>query len=139
MPWLDKPAAVYVRHEVVLHRIDEPLIVHDSTGSRPVAYECWSMTIVYSWWAEKGRWEVSRTEMLGNRKGQRGNQQISIPVGHPERHRLAEEHAPDWIPDPSKARLHLPAEDVWDEAVQKACDTVSGSGWAGVVNPYRGE
>lgn len=134
MPWLERPAAVYTRFEVVLHCIDAPLIQrHDES-----VYEIWEARIIYSFDAHEALWRVSIIDQLGNRRGR--NARIAVPGRHPDLVALAEKHQPEWIPDPSKKRLHLPAEAVWNEAVE-AIERVllDPSGISRVENPYRGE
>lgn len=138
--WLERPAGVYTRHEVVLHRLDNPLITTSQAPGQSVAatYEIWEARIVYSFDAHSARWSVSTIEQNGNRRHAK-TQRIQVPGRHPEIVALAEKYKPDWIPDPSKARLHLPAEDVWDEcmAVTVAMTGDRPDSWP--QNPYRGE
>lgn len=137
--WLDRPAGVYTRHEVVLHRLDTP-VLSVTTGDRgqQVVYEIWEARIVYSFDAMSARWSVSIIEQMGNRKGNR-MQRIAVPGRHVEVVQLAEKYMPDWVPDPSKKRLHLPAEDVWDECLKAivAMTGIRDDNWPD--NPYRGE
>lgn len=118
MPWLDRPAAVYTRYEVVLHRLDEPYVLstqHPTTGNQ-VVYEVWELRMHHAFDAMQGRWEATSVKPFGYRKGQRGAPRQEIRGTSPEIRALAAKYAPDWIPDPAKPRLQLPAEDVFAEA-----------------------
>jgi hypothetical protein len=138
MPWLERPAAVYMRYEVVVHRIDEPMIVRqqiDGRNAYEVIWEVREVRMMYVFDAHAGKWHVGSIDMMGYRRGARSASSWEKVPGRPtEVVRLAEKYQPDWVPDPSKARLHLPAEDVWDE-----CASAHGGNVAHPENPYRGE
>ena len=119
MPWLPRPAGVYTRHEVVLHRLDDPMVLSIThPGSKlPTLYEAWELRLIYVFDAGKGRWEVQSVKPFGYRRHNSNGPRIEIQGTTPELRALAQMYAPSWIPDPSKAKIHLPAEDVFDEAL----------------------
>lgn len=144
MPWLERPAGVYTRFEVVLHRIDDPhtLTLQNPVSGLTTAYEVWEVRAMFVFDAASARWEVATVKPFGYRKGQRNAARVEIQGTSPELRQLVARYAPDWIPDPSKAKTWLPAEDVWDEvadAVETADKSVSAARWIRAENPYRGE
>lgn len=122
MPWLEKPASVYVRQEVTLHRIDEPMHLNasDPISHNIALFEIWEVRITYAFDALAGKWTVATLVPVGYRKGQRSTTRTEIRATSPELRDLAERYRPDWIPDPSKPKLELPADDVWLEGLVAA-------------------
>ena len=149
MVWLDRPAAVYTRFEVVLHKIDTPMLVQAilDGSAVPATFEVWEARFTYVFDAQSGTWSVAEHKLIGYRQSSRrhAGPRREIPVTNPEVRRLAQQYAPTWIPDPSKARLELPAEDVWDEAIAAVKLSAGVASMLGVqqtpwpANPYRGE
>lgn len=142
MPWLDRPAGVYTRFEVVLHRIDDPHVLHlqNPVSGMMTAYEVWEIRAVFVFDAQGARWEVATVKPFGYRKGQRNAPRVEIQGTSPELRALVARYAPDWIPDPSKAKTWLPAEDVWDEVADAIAEkSQASSRWIRAENPYRGE
>lgn len=143
MPWLDRPASVQTRFEVVLHRLDDPmpLMVSHPNSNTMVTYDVWEVRIIYVFDAMQGRWEVQSTRPFGYRRAVRGQARVEIQGSNHEMRALAVRYAPDWIPEPSQAKMRLPAEDVWDEVVARfeelgiphLAERVRGE------NPYRAE
>lgn len=125
MPWLDRPAGVYTRHEVVLHRLDDPLVlsITHPGGKLPTLYEVWELRLQYVFDASHGKWEVQAVKPFGYRRHS-NTARIEIQGSSPEIRALAQKYAPDWIPDPSKARMELPAEDVWAEAANAIMNAI---------------
>lgn len=149
MPWLERPASVYTRFEVVLHRLDDPMLVNASNGDRfsatrveTVTFEVWEARFTYVFDAARGKWDIATVKLFGYRRGGRTTgPRIEITAINAEVRELAQKHAPDWVPEPSQKRLHLPAEDVWDEAAlaagrQRGFDA---GDRLRRENPYRGE
>ena len=142
MPWLDRPAGVYTRYEVVLHRLDDPHVLHitNPVTHNQAAYDVWELRVVYVFDAGRGVWEVQSVKPFGYRKGIKNGPRVELQSTSQELRALAQRYAPDWVPDPSKARTELPAEDVWDEAAETIFEkSVSASRWLKSNNPYRGE
>jgi hypothetical protein len=141
MVWLERPAGVYTRHEVVLHCIDNPHPVHatNPVTGREVAYDAWELRALFVFDAQAGRWELASARPFGYRRGVRNGPRVEIPSTTPELRRLAARYLPAWIPDPSKPRLHLPAEDVFDEAIALATQKTNRTLAVEIDNPYRGE
>jgi len=142
MPWMERPAAVYARYEVVLHCIDAPHPLHtnDPVSGASKAYDVWELRILWAFDPLKGRWESVSVKPHGYRRGVRNGPRLEIPHTTPELRTLAAGYMPDWIPDPSKAQTWLPAEAVWDEAAD-AVESKSPPcrNWLKTNNPYRGE
>jgi hypothetical protein len=126
MPWLDRPASVYVRQEVTLHRLDEPMYLNaaDPVSQNITLYEVWEVRITYAFDAQAATWGVASLVPAGYRKGARSSVRTEIRATSPELRDLAQRYCPDWIPDPSKPKLELPADDVWTEALDAAATAV---------------
>jgi hypothetical protein len=138
MTWLERPAAVYTRHEVVLHNIDAPMLVQAilDGSTVPATFEVWEARFVYVFDAGTATWSVAEHTLFGYRQASRrhAGPRREIPVTNPAVRELAQRYVPTWIPEPHKRRLELPAEDVWDE-----CAAAADSADLRDSNPYRGE
>ncbi|AYD87344.1 hypothetical protein SEA_VALENTINIPUFF_43 [Microbacterium phage ValentiniPuff] len=155
MPWLDRPASVQTRIEVVLHRLDDPmtLAITNPASKATTVYDVWEARLLYVFDAAAGRWEVVSVKPFGYRRGARHGVPIEIQGSSQQLRDLAKHYAPDWIPEPSQPKLRLPAEAVYDEAlaaVDGALTTLPSMTRSmrekllGVIathaaNPYRGE
>lgn len=106
MPWLERPAAVYVDVEVVLHCV--PPVAVEKAG---VVYEVGEMRVEYRFDAATGRWSHRSSTAFGYRRSTRQGSRVEtpLPTGHADLVRL---HAPRWVPDPSKPVHKLTDDEV---------------------------
>lgn len=109
MPWIETPASLYVREEVVVHRIDNPLLVRkqDPTSRHEfiVTYEIWELRLHYLFDAAKGQWDFDRYQAFGYRQnGRSTGPRMEVDAMHPDYRELANYYAPRWIPDPAKPK-----------------------------------